>query len=96
LQGIRAEREPSQRHEGQVAADQALLDGAEHRLVGLDVDVHVLELSDLHPVAVNQRLAVPFGDVLAIGHCCASLRRTLPRRYAASLAPWHARYGGGL
>jgi hypothetical protein len=39
LQVIRTEREPGQRHESQVAADQALFDGAEHRLVGLDVDV---------------------------------------------------------
>src|SRR4029453_19404182 len=53
----------------QVAANQALLDGAEHRLVGLDVDVHVLELADLLPVAVDQRLAVPLGDVLVMGHC---------------------------
>jgi hypothetical protein len=50
-----------------VTADQTLLDGAEHRLVGLDVDVDVLELADLLPLAVDQRLAVPLGDVLVDG-----------------------------
>jgi hypothetical protein len=69
LQVIRTEREAGQRHESQVAADQALLDGAEHWLVGLDVDVHVLELADLLPIAVDQRLAVPLGDVRVMSHC---------------------------
>jgi hypothetical protein len=45
-----------------VATDQTLLDSAEHRLVGLDIDVHVLELADLLPVAVDQRLPVPLGE----------------------------------
>jgi hypothetical protein len=31
----------------------ALLDGAELGLVGLDIDVDVLELSDLLPVAID-------------------------------------------
>jgi hypothetical protein len=47
----------------------------EHGLVGFDVDVHVLELADLLPVAVDQLLAVPFADVLVAGYCLASSSR---------------------
>jgi hypothetical protein len=43
-----------------MAADQALLDGAEYRLIGFDVDVDVLEPADLLPVTVDQMLALPF------------------------------------
>jgi hypothetical protein len=48
-------------------------DGAELRLVSLDVDVDVLQLADLLPVAIDQHLAVPLGDVpfgvpLVLGH----------------------------
>jgi hypothetical protein len=49
LQVIRTNLDPAQRNEGQVPADQALLDGAEPRLIGLDVDVDVLQLADLSP-----------------------------------------------
>jgi hypothetical protein len=53
----------TERHESQVASDQALLDGRELRRVGFDVDVDVLELADLLAVAVEQQLPVPFCDV---------------------------------
>jgi hypothetical protein len=53
LQVVGADRDPPQRHKRQVAGEQPLLDRAEHRLVGLDVDVDVLELADL--VAVGRR-----------------------------------------
>jgi hypothetical protein len=53
----------TERHKGQVATDEALLDGRELRLVGLDVDVDVLQLADLLAVAVYQHLAVPLRDV---------------------------------
>src|SRR4051812_42840792 len=73
LQFIRTDLDPAQRHEGQVATDEALLDSAELGLVVLDVDVDVLQLADLLAVTVNQHLAVPLGDVpigllLVLGH----------------------------
>ena len=46
---VGTDRDPGQRDEGQMAADQALLDGAEYRLIGFDVDVDVLEPADLLP-----------------------------------------------
>src|SRR6476646_3735236 len=46
-----------------MAADEALLDGGELRLVILNVDVDVLQLSDPLAVAIDQHLAVPLGDV---------------------------------
>ena len=46
LQFVRADPNPCERDEGQVASDEALLDGRELRLVVLDVDVYVLELAD--------------------------------------------------
>src|SRR5690348_17435512 len=57
-----------------MAADEALLDGGELRLVILNVDVDVLQLSDLLAVAIDQHLAVPLSDVpigilLVLGHC---------------------------
>jgi hypothetical protein len=55
-----------------VAGEQAFLHGAEHRLVGLDVDVDVFELADLLAVSVDQILAVPFGDVLNVSYISAS------------------------
>jgi len=39
LQVFGTDLNAGQRHEGQVAADEALLDGSELRLVGLDVNV---------------------------------------------------------
>src|SRR5581483_10656583 len=72
LQVVGPDRDPGQRHEGEVASDQAFLDGAEHRLVGFDVDVDVLELADPHSVAADACLAVPFADVLLIGHAVVS------------------------
>src|ERR1039458_10220254 len=53
----------TERHKGQVAADEALLDGRELRLVRLGVDVDVLELAAPLAVAVYQHPAVPLGDV---------------------------------
>jgi hypothetical protein len=46
-----------------VGADEAFLDGGELRLVGLDVDVDVLELADLLAIEIDQELAVPVGNV---------------------------------
>lgn len=48
-----------QRHERQVTVEDPLLNGAELRLVGLDVYVDVLQLANLLPVAVDDRLAKP-------------------------------------
>jgi hypothetical protein len=81
LQIVGTDRDPGQRDEGQVAADQPLLDGAEHRLIGFDVDVDVLESADLLPVTVDQIFALPFADVLMMGHCVASSSPTSPSRY---------------
>src|SRR5579884_2591016 len=64
LQVVGADRDSGEWDEGEVAADQALLNGAEHRLVGVDVDVDVFELADPFSVAVDECLAVPFADVL--------------------------------
>ena len=61
---VGADLDPAEWHEGQVAGDEALLDGGELRLVGLNVDVDVLELADLLAVDVDEQLAVPLGDVL--------------------------------
>jgi hypothetical protein len=73
LQVFGTDLNAGQRHEGQVAADEALLDGSELRLVGLDVNVDLLKLTDLLAVAVNEHPAVPFSDVpcrlaLVFGH----------------------------
>jgi hypothetical protein len=56
-----------------VAADQAFLDGAEHRRVRFDVDVDIFELSDPLAVTIDECLAVPFADVLVVAMCVASL-----------------------
>src|SRR5512133_2641636 len=69
-----------------MAADQALLDGAEYRLIGFDVDVDVLEPADLLPVTVDQMLALPFADVLVLGPCVAFSFPAAPS-LPASLAP---------
>jgi hypothetical protein len=63
---------------------------AEHRLVGLDVDVDVLELADLLPVAVDQRLSVPFADVLVMGHCFGLLPADAVRPIPSQLTPGYA------
>src|ERR1700722_18199658 len=81
LQFIGTDPDPAQRHEGQVTPDEPLLDGGELWLVVLNVDVDVLQLADLLTIAIDQHLAVPFGDVplgtrLLLGHprsllvCC--------------------------
>jgi hypothetical protein len=72
-QVIGADHDAAQGNEGQVPADEPLLDGAELRLVGLDVDVDVLQPADLLAVAIEKHLAVPRGDVpfgvwLVLGH----------------------------
>ncbi|HEX5975029.1 MAG TPA: hypothetical protein VFY57_07715 [Rubrobacteraceae bacterium] len=51
-----------------MVGEHALLDRVENRLVGLDVDADVLELADLVAVSVDQILAMPLGEVLALGH----------------------------
>src|SRR6476646_9774774 len=71
-----------------MAADEALLDGGELRLVILNVDVDVLQLSDPLAVAIDQRLAVPLGDVpigilLVFGHCRSLL--VFPRCLAVTI-----------
>jgi len=49
-------------------ATRTLLDRAEDGLVGLRIDIDVLELADLVAVAVDQVLALPVSDVLDIRH----------------------------
>jgi hypothetical protein len=56
LQVVRADRDSRQGDEGQVTADQALLDSPEHRLVGFDVDVDVLEFADPSPLRSTSSL----------------------------------------
>src|SRR5579864_8409261 len=51
-----------------MTADEALLDCAEHRLVGLDVHVDILKLADLVAVAVEQLLTAPVRDVADFSH----------------------------
>src|SRR5581483_343665 len=75
LEAVGADGDPAERDEGEVTAGQTFLDGAEHRLVCFDVDVDVLKLADLLPVAVDQIFAVPLADVLVIGHSVAFSRR---------------------
>jgi hypothetical protein len=48
--------------EGDVPTEEALLDGAELRLVGLDVDIDVMELADAFAVAIDEHLAQPVGS----------------------------------
>jgi hypothetical protein len=68
-----------------MASDEALLDGAEHRLVGLEVDVDILELADLVTIAVEELLAAPvrevadFSDLDLPRSLTAYARKTLPR-----------------
>src|SRR5947209_5398932 len=103
LQIIGTDLDPAQRHKRQVPADEALLHGAELGLVGLNVDVNVLQLSDPLAVAINQHLAVPLGDVplrlpLVLGHRLALSRSRsagiiLPRLaspQSGSTGPWAA------
>src|SRR4029450_11674892 len=78
-QVVWSDLDPAQRHERQVPADQALFDGAEHGLVGPDVDVNLFELPDLLTVKVDEGLAVPLGDVLMRGHVTASYSRPRPK-----------------
>jgi len=59
----------------EMAADQAFLDRAEHRLVRFDVHVDVLELADPFSVPVDECLAVPFADVLVVGQCGSPPRK---------------------
>jgi hypothetical protein len=51
----------TERHEGQMAPNDALFDCCELRDIGFDIDIHVLEFADLLPKAVDDCLAVPFG-----------------------------------
>ena len=43
--------------------DKALLDRAELRLVGLDIDVDILQLPGFLAIEINDHLAAPFGDI---------------------------------
>jgi hypothetical protein len=63
LRVIGTDRDPAQRHKGQVAADQTFFHGGELRLVVLDVDVDVLQLADPLALTIDQHLAVPLRDV---------------------------------
>jgi hypothetical protein len=63
LQLVWADFDPAERHEGQMAIDETLLDCGELRLVGFDIDVYILKLADLFTVEIEQLLAVPLGDV---------------------------------
>jgi hypothetical protein len=63
LEVIGTDLNPAERHKSQVAVDKAFLDSGELRLVGLDVNVNVLQLSDLVAVAIQDHLAVPVGDI---------------------------------
>src|SRR5690349_18949070 len=91
LQPVGTHRDAAQGHEGQVAANEALLDRAELRLVVLDVDVDVLELADLLPLPVNQHLSVPLGHVplglrLLIGHRIALSSEVCATAHAAAFS----------
>jgi len=55
LQLIGTNRDPAERHERQVATDEALFDRRELGLVSFDIDVHVLQLADLFAVAIDER-----------------------------------------
>src|SRR3984885_14665241 len=50
------------------AHDEALLDGAEHGFVGLDVHVDIFELADLLAVSVDEQLATPVREVANFSH----------------------------
>jgi hypothetical protein len=54
---VGADLDPSKRHERQMAADKALLDGRELGLVSLDIDVDILELADLLAIEIDSARA---------------------------------------
>src|SRR6185312_3486774 len=88
LQLIGADLDAAKWYEGQVAADEALLDGRELRLVGLDIDIDILKLADPLPVAIDQHLPVPLGDVplrvllVLAGHASLLLRSLTGQTYS--------------
>jgi len=56
-----------------VPADKAFLHRRELRLVGLDINLDILQLADLLAIAVDEHLAVPLGHIpsslsLRVGH----------------------------
>ena len=60
LEVIRTDLDATQRYEGQMPVKKAFLDGSELRLVGLNVDVDVLQLAKLLAIAVDDHLPAPF------------------------------------
>lgn len=90
LKELETDLNARQRHEGQVTTEDALLDGAEVRFVGLDIHVAVLRLPDPFPVAIDYHLAEPVGNsplglgllvavwlrAWRIGHCQEPLRNS--------------------
>jgi hypothetical protein len=76
LQVIGTYRDPAERHKGQVAADEALLDGGELRLVVLDVDLGRAGVSG-RPVA-GSAAPCPWGK-------SARARRPVPLSWSGRL-----------
>jgi hypothetical protein len=73
LQVVGTDLDSAQWYEGEVTADEAFLDGAELRLVGLDVNVDVNRLAGVLAAAIDEHLVVRVGDtppglVLVLGH----------------------------
>ncbi len=60
---VGAHGHPAYGNERQMAVEESFLDGGELWFVGLDVDIDVLQFSDLPAVDVDDRLAVPVGDI---------------------------------
>ncbi len=60
LEVVGTDLDYTQRHKGQMPTDEALLDRAELRFIGLDIDVHILQLADLLTVDIDEHLALPF------------------------------------
>src|SRR5581483_8837986 len=69
----------AERHEGQMATHATFLDGAEHRLVSLDVDVDVLEFAEPFAVAIDELRSGPAGDVAKGDHLVPSFLKLASR-----------------
>jgi hypothetical protein len=64
---------------GSTAVRNDAVDWHPLRLVGLDVNVDILQLADLLAVAIDEHLALPRGDdpfgILMLGHCLGRFAR---------------------
>lgn len=72
--------------------NKALLHRCELRLVGLDIDIDVLQLADLLAIAIDEHLAVPLGHTplrftLSVGHVSLLVSVHQPRTMITAQEP---------